>query len=50
MKCPVCNSEVKELFNLNPEIDDFKCFGCHLTSLDRRVRRLEGQENNTEQK
>jgi hypothetical protein len=45
MKCPVCSSEVKELYNLNTETDDFKCFGCHLTDLDRRVRRLERQEN-----
>lgn len=50
MKCPVCNYEVRELFNLNPEIDEFKCFGCHLRDLDRRVRRLERQENNNEQK
>jgi Zn-finger nucleic acid-binding protein len=44
-KCPVCSSEVKELSNLNTETDEFKCFGCHLTNLDRRVRRLERQEN-----
>ena len=30
MKCPVCSSEVKELYNLNTEADEFKCFGCHL--------------------
>lgn len=45
MKCPVCSSEVKELYNLNTETDEFKCFGCHLTDLDRRVRRLERREN-----
>ena len=41
MKCPVCNSEVNELYNLNTETDEFKCFGCHLRDLDHRVRRLE---------
>jgi len=45
MKCPICSSEVKELYNLNTETDEFKCFGCHLRDLDRRVRRLERQEN-----
>ena len=25
MKCPVCSSEVKELYNLNTETDEFKC-------------------------
>ena len=48
MKCPVCNSEVKELYNLNTETDEFKCFGCHLRDLDHRVRRLERQENKNE--
>lgn len=48
MKCPICNSEVKELYNLNPEIDEFKCFGCHLRDLDGRVRRLERRENKNE--
>ena len=48
MKCPVCSSEVKELYNLNAEADEFKCFGCHLRDLDHRVRRLERQENKNE--
>jgi len=41
----MCSSEVKELYNLNTETEEFKCFGCHLRDLDRRVRRLERQEN-----
>ena len=45
MKCPVCSSEVKELYNLNTEAEEFKCFGCHLADLDRRVTRLERQGN-----
>ena len=45
MKCPACNSEVKELYNLNTEIDDFRCFGRHLRDLDHIVSRLERQEN-----
>jgi hypothetical protein len=35
----------RKLYNLNTEIDEFKCFGCHLKDLDRRERRLERQEN-----
>jgi hypothetical protein len=48
MKCPICNSEVKELYNLNPETDEFKSFGCHLRDLDGRVRRLERRDNKNE--
>ena len=48
MKCPICNSDVKDLYNLNTETDEFKCYGCHLTDLDRRVRRLERQEKRNE--
>ena len=48
MECPVCSSEVKELYNVNSETDEFKCFGCHLRDLDHRVRRVERQENKNE--
>ena len=48
MKCPVCSSEVKELYNLNTETDEFKCFGCHLRNLNHRVRRLGEDTENKE--
>jgi hypothetical protein len=45
MKCPVCNSDVKELYNVNTEREEFKCYGCHLSNIYRRVEKLERKGN-----